>query len=255
MSTFFKVEDRTTTWLVRVVGIGEHYGQWNADKGTFALTHDGAASLGPLVEFYDAEQDRSEPFQGQFVQRYFLSTFTGRSGGLCLEGSDPRCTVSSTAMSVIQNWLFNHQDVGQSAKDPAVHERVTVAFVDASGAPGFRTSTVYLKESEKKRGLHFEKALATFQSEGIQSAHVLFDSSQENAIVLKGREIENRGTFRSDKQQSRDVDLQLAALRWFQSCIGSGSGVDMSEVDDICDLDTITRDEIDALCERINFGD
>lgn len=113
MSSFKKVFDAETgmQWLVRVVRMGESYGQFN--DGKFAVLHDDSkcAIREPLVEFYDL-RGNEEPFGAQFVSRYYISTliksyYQDGPRGLCLEDGVPSWSVSAMAMAEVVVWLSN----------------------------------------------------------------------------------------------------------------------------------------------------
>lgn len=92
---------RIGPWTVRLLLKGEHYGQDGV------LLHEKDE---PLVEFYDAEQDKDKfgPW-GQFVTRYYIVTLLSREHlgmPLCLHGGYPNdWTVSGEHMSLVERWL------------------------------------------------------------------------------------------------------------------------------------------------------
>ncbi len=100
---------------VRIVEQGDGYGRYNKVTGEYALTHEKPE---PLVEFYDLDHDMS-PIGGQFVSRYYLSSLLERdSGGLCLDGGEPKWNIRETEMIQIRRFLraaneqFNYEPVG-----------------------------------------------------------------------------------------------------------------------------------------------
>lgn len=71
-----------------VVRTGDKYGRNNA------LTNEDPT----LVEIYDDET-------GQFVSRYYVSTFLDIKGGLNLEGGEPKWFLDRKPVQEIQKWL------------------------------------------------------------------------------------------------------------------------------------------------------
>lgn len=88
--------------MVRIVEKGDGYGQYNRKTETFAFTH---KKDDPLVEFYDLDHARA-PFDGQFVQRYYLSSLLEREeGGIPLDGGVPKWYVNDAEMNEVRHFL------------------------------------------------------------------------------------------------------------------------------------------------------
>lgn len=91
--------DQGVTFHARLIRTGERYGL--ADK----LTND----RGPMVEFFDAEQDSAKfGLLGQFVSRYYVDTFneTAEDGrGIALDGGVPRWTITAANVAEVAAWL------------------------------------------------------------------------------------------------------------------------------------------------------
>jgi hypothetical protein len=95
-----------TNMLVRIVEPGDGYGLYNRKTGEYALTNSKSA---PLVEFYDLDNDHTP--HGQFVSRYYLSTLLEReSGGLCLDGGEPKWNVNANEMNEVRRFLRAAQE-------------------------------------------------------------------------------------------------------------------------------------------------
>jgi len=93
-----------TNMMVRIVEQGEGYGQYNAQRGEYALTNNNPE---PLVEFYDLDFfcDRA-PYVGQFVSRYYMSTLLERdTGGLCLDGGEAKWNLNESEMNEVRRFL------------------------------------------------------------------------------------------------------------------------------------------------------
>jgi len=93
---------RIGPWTVRLVFKGERYGRDGVMLNEQTM---------PMVEFYDAEQDKAKfgPW-GQFVNRYHITTLLSRKHpgmplALCLHAGIPRWTVSGEHMSLVERWL------------------------------------------------------------------------------------------------------------------------------------------------------
>jgi hypothetical protein len=74
-------------------------------------------------------------------------------------------------------------------------------------------------------------------------------------------DIANRESVRAatEAQDKEDRQIVLAALMWFQECLKSGVGYDMSHLNETLedvglDVDTVTDDHIDGIIENITFG-
>ena len=92
--------DLGVTFNTRLVRDGDPYGR----RG--CLTHSGE----PVIEFYDARHTSEQsPFWtnlGQFVSRYYLSTFCdGGHAGLCLHGGVDGWTISADNRAEIMGCL------------------------------------------------------------------------------------------------------------------------------------------------------
>ena len=84
-------------WTVRIVREGDSYGRNDC------LVHD---KSDPMVEFYDATADTTKfgP-RGQFVSRYYVSTFMSCRSGLDLCGHVPAWTLPAWHVRDVQSWL------------------------------------------------------------------------------------------------------------------------------------------------------
>lgn len=83
------------TWLVRLVLEGQSYGR--------GLVHDKAE---PMVEFFDTRYPMTD--LGQFVSRYYLSTFLQACedpGVFCLDTGSPDWSLSAKALTDVYAWL------------------------------------------------------------------------------------------------------------------------------------------------------
>jgi hypothetical protein len=79
---------------IRVILPGQCYGRNDC------LTNDASE---PMVEFYDARYPHTP--HGQFVSRYYLSTFMEVPGGLCLDGGVPSWTLERAQVAAVQETL------------------------------------------------------------------------------------------------------------------------------------------------------
>ena len=83
---------------VRLVLKGDRYGS----RGCLVYGQDE-----PCVEFYDNDYDFSPWLgtRGQFVSSYNLGTLLEHSGGLYLDGGEPKWTLDANEMQEIRAWL------------------------------------------------------------------------------------------------------------------------------------------------------
>jgi len=260
MSNFLKIADADITWLVRIVFEGEGYGQWNEEKQCFALNHDEGLtteeSVTPIVEFYDTRREGS-PFGGYFVSRYFVSMLLRRNatGGLNLQGDVPEWSISARTMEIVRSWLaqFGQGDRQMSSNDPHVHCSIAVvANDDGSGNPGIKFQSFFVPETLYNWGQHLKLARDMARDAGMEGEMVEFCNEELPALAHAGRALENSSPTVSEGLNQKETSIVLAALRWFQSC--KNGEHDMSEVADIFDPDDVSMNDIDDLCERINFG-
>ena len=86
-------------WTVRLIEKGQGYGL--DDK----LIH---TEEEPMVEFFDARHRHTD--YGQFVSRYYVSTFMGGSGGLTLYGGVLDWQIDAETRRLIKQWLDMHCD-------------------------------------------------------------------------------------------------------------------------------------------------
>jgi hypothetical protein len=92
----------TLHFNIRVIKPGERYGRNDA------LTNDSDDSL---VEFYDARYPHTP--HGQFVSRYYLTTFMEINGqGLRLDGGVPDWSLSIAQVAAVQRTLREYQAGG-----------------------------------------------------------------------------------------------------------------------------------------------
>lgn len=82
-------------FTIRLLQPGESYGL------NQSLTHNEEE---PLIEVYDARFD-GEPDLGQFIGRYYISTFMSVNGALDLHESVPDWTLNTDAVKQSQQWL------------------------------------------------------------------------------------------------------------------------------------------------------
>lgn len=102
MTSFNVVNQRTDTpFNICLVHKGEHYGATNS------LVHDKEE---PLVEVYDARYNFVEGL-GQFVSRYYLTTFLSATDGINLDGGVEAWELSSHNMTEIKEWILQTTSV------------------------------------------------------------------------------------------------------------------------------------------------
>lgn len=86
-------------WNIRLIEKGQGYGL--EDK----LIH---AEEEPLIEFFDARHDHTE--HGQFVSRYYVSTFMQGDNGVNLYGGVPAWQIDAETKRLIKQWLETNCD-------------------------------------------------------------------------------------------------------------------------------------------------
>ena len=86
-------------WTVRLIEKGQGYGL--NDK----LIH---TEEEPLIEFFDARHRHTD--YGQFVSRYYVSTFMGGDGGLTLYGGVLDWQIDAETRRLVKQWLEVHCD-------------------------------------------------------------------------------------------------------------------------------------------------
>lgn len=107
MSETFSFTDpiRNQPWMARLVCEGDEYGLY------LNLRHDEDR---PMIEFYDADYADHPGFinnnggyrWGQFVSRYYLSTFLEEiTSGLDLDGGIPKWKLSAESVEMVKRWL------------------------------------------------------------------------------------------------------------------------------------------------------
>jgi hypothetical protein len=181
MAFFFKVNDRTTEWLVRVLYQGEGYGQYV--DGKWACT---AESPEPLVEFYDLDCERA-PFGAQFVNRYKLNTILEGKHGINLDDGTPKWTVTAEAMRRVRIWLSQAPWIlGTDATNPAICLSVFVSGKNERGLPVVNRFDVVVPKSGYVDCLHIRKAEEIAKSFGMEGPLLVFEEADVGQLIAAG---------------------------------------------------------------------
>lgn len=143
------------------------------------------------------------------------------------------------------------------ANDPVITAPVTVAGRNGgNGKPLLRTFNVRIRESKYQLGEHWDEAETLAKVAGIEGPYVSFDSEEADEIIEAGKRCAlQRASEHNPIGSDRQVAIQLMALRWFEECLYGGVGYDMSHLMDIADPGSVSKEEIDEICQRINFSD
>lgn len=171
---------------------------------------------------------------------------------------------------------------------------VMVAGTNANGEADFHQATVFVTQIEYDLGEHYDRAEASADEAGFEGDFVCFDQHESRNLLRAARQCVSSsadevsaetvledlvgaadqdtlsdklfGTssspgilesarlalLTSSTTSGRNLDVILGALRWFQS--SKNAELDMSEICDIVDPDTVSSSYIDVLAEQLNFG-
>lgn len=110
--------DRGHNFNVRIVRVGDRYGR--DDCLVHGKEKSDLKDEGPMVEFYDAENEGAAfGTRGQFVSRYYITTILGlgkwnpgeaKDTGLDLMGYEPSWKIDAKAMNLVRDWLDNQTE-------------------------------------------------------------------------------------------------------------------------------------------------